>query len=105
MATHDIGRRTVAFFVLKSAVNFVAVAVVGTVMWLGLGPDVSVAVTLPPAALAVAAMAAVAGSSMRETSSERRAVARPYALVYDRSADGEPSSRTGSAHRPARAGE
>jgi predicted anti-sigma-YlaC factor YlaD len=59
MATHDIACRTVAFFVLSSAVNFVAVAVVGTVMWLGLGPDVSVALTLLPAALAVAAMAAV----------------------------------------------
>jgi uncharacterized membrane protein YdfJ with MMPL/SSD domain len=60
MATHEIARRTVAFFVLKSAVNFVAVAVVGTAMWLGVGPDVSVALTLLPAALAVAAMPAVA---------------------------------------------
>jgi hypothetical protein len=50
MTTQDIARRTVAFFFLKSAVNFVAVAVVGTAMWLGVGPDVSVALTLLPAA-------------------------------------------------------
>jgi hypothetical protein len=58
MATHDIARRTVAFFVLNSGVNFVAVAVVGTAMGLGVGPDAPL--TLLPAALAVAAMAAVA---------------------------------------------
>jgi uncharacterized membrane protein YbhN (UPF0104 family) len=61
MPAQDIARRTVAFFVLKSAVNFVAVAVVGTAMWLGVGPDVSAALTLLPAALAVAAIAAVPG--------------------------------------------
>src|SRR5215207_11447327 len=42
MPVQDIARRTVAFFVLKSAVNFVAVAVVGTAIWVGVGPDVSV---------------------------------------------------------------
>src|SRR5215207_6832601 len=30
---HDIARRTVAFFVVKSAVNFVAVVVIGVAMW------------------------------------------------------------------------
>jgi uncharacterized membrane protein YbhN (UPF0104 family) len=60
MPAQDIGRRTVAFFVLKSAVNFVAVAVVGLVMWLGVGPETSVALTLLPAALAVLAIGAVA---------------------------------------------
>src|SRR3954462_12212778 len=35
MPAQEIGRRTVAFFALKSAVNFVAVAVVGIAMWLG----------------------------------------------------------------------
>jgi len=59
MAAKDIARRTVAFFVLKSAVNFVAVAVVGIAMWLGVGPHVSPALTLLPAALAIAAIAAV----------------------------------------------
>ena len=38
MPAEDIARRTVAFFVLKSAANFVAVAVLGVVMWLGVGP-------------------------------------------------------------------
>jgi uncharacterized protein (TIRG00374 family) len=59
MPAQDIARRTVAFFVLKSTVNFVAVAVVGLAMWLGVGPDVSAALTLLPAALAAAAIAAV----------------------------------------------
>jgi uncharacterized membrane protein YbhN (UPF0104 family) len=59
MPAQDIARRTVAFFVLKSAVNFVAVAVVGLAMWLGVGPDVSAALTLLPAALAAGAIAAV----------------------------------------------
>lgn len=60
MPAQDIARRTVAFFVLKSAVNFVAVAVVGTAMWLGVGPHKSPALTLLPAVLAVVAMAVVA---------------------------------------------
>jgi hypothetical protein len=59
MPARDIARRTVAFFVLKSAVNFVAVAVVGIAMWLGVGPDVSPALTLLPSVLAIAAIAAV----------------------------------------------
>jgi uncharacterized membrane protein YbhN (UPF0104 family) len=60
MAVRDIARSTVAFFVLKSAVNFVAVAAVGIAMWLGVGPAVSPALTLLPAVLAMAAIAAVA---------------------------------------------
>jgi uncharacterized membrane protein YbhN (UPF0104 family) len=59
MPPADIARRTVAFFVLKSAANFVAVAVLGVVMWLGVGPDLSPLLTLLPAALAVVAIAAV----------------------------------------------
>jgi uncharacterized membrane protein YbhN (UPF0104 family) len=55
-----IARRTVAFFVLKSGVNFAAVAVIGTIMWLGVGPDRSWALTILPAALAVLAITAVA---------------------------------------------
>ena len=38
MPAEQIARRTVAFFVLKSGANFVAVAVLGVVMWLGVGP-------------------------------------------------------------------
>jgi uncharacterized membrane protein YbhN (UPF0104 family) len=60
MPADQIARRTVAFFVLKSAANFVAVAVLGIAMWLGVGPHKSVLLTLLPAALAVVAIAAVA---------------------------------------------
>jgi uncharacterized protein (TIRG00374 family) len=60
MPAEDIARRTVAFFVLKSGANFVAVAVIGTVMWLGVGPQISPLLTLVPAVLAVVAMTAVA---------------------------------------------
>jgi uncharacterized membrane protein YbhN (UPF0104 family) len=59
MPARDIARRTVAFFALKSAVNFVAVAAVGIAMWFGVGPDVSPALTLLPSVVAIAAIAAV----------------------------------------------
>ena len=60
MPAEQIARRTVAFFVLKSGANFVAVAVLGVVMWFGVGPERSVLLTLLPAVLAVLAMVAVA---------------------------------------------
>jgi uncharacterized protein (TIRG00374 family) len=60
MPALEIGRRTVAFFVLKSAVNFVAVAIVGTAMWLGVGPHTPAWLTLLPAVLATAAIVVVA---------------------------------------------
>jgi uncharacterized membrane protein YbhN (UPF0104 family) len=59
MPGEEIARRSVAFFVLKSAVNFVAVVVVGVLMWLGVGPHRSVLLTLVPAALAALALAVV----------------------------------------------
>jgi uncharacterized membrane protein YbhN (UPF0104 family) len=59
MPAQDIARHSVAFFVLKSAVNFVAVAAVGIAMWLGVGPHVSDGLTLVPAGLAVVALVAV----------------------------------------------
>ena len=59
MAVEEIARRSVAFFILKSSVNFVAVAVVGVVMFAGVGPDVSPLLTLLPAALAVLVLAAL----------------------------------------------
>jgi uncharacterized membrane protein YbhN (UPF0104 family) len=59
MPGDEIARRTVAFFVLKSMVNFVAVAVVGIAMWLGVGPNTSVLLTLLPAVLAIITLAAV----------------------------------------------
>jgi uncharacterized protein (TIRG00374 family) len=59
MAPEDIARRTVAFFVIKSGVNFVAVVVVGLVMWLGVGPDRSWLLTLLPAVLAALVLGAL----------------------------------------------
>jgi uncharacterized membrane protein YbhN (UPF0104 family) len=55
-----IARRSVAFFLIKSAVNFVAVAVLGTVMALGLvGPELSLWLTAFPAAVAMLVLGAV----------------------------------------------
>ena len=38
MPTDQVATRSVAFFLIKCAANFAAVAVVGIVMWLGVGP-------------------------------------------------------------------
>ena len=55
-----IARRSVAFFLIKSSVNFVAVAVLGTAMAIGLvGPELSLLLTALPAVLAVAVIALV----------------------------------------------
>jgi uncharacterized membrane protein YbhN (UPF0104 family) len=63
MPGERIARRSVAFFLIKSSVNFVAVAVLGTVMALGLaGPDLSLWLTAVPAvaaALAILVMVAI----------------------------------------------
>ena len=54
MPAPQIARRSVAFFLIKGAVNFVAVAVVGVVMAVGLvGPHKSPLLTALPAAAAV----------------------------------------------------
>jgi uncharacterized membrane protein YbhN (UPF0104 family) len=54
MPAKRIARRSVAFFLLKSAVNFAAVAVLGTLMAVGiLGPHFSLWLTALPAAGAV----------------------------------------------------
>jgi uncharacterized membrane protein YbhN (UPF0104 family) len=60
MAADRIARRSVAFFLIKSSVNFVAVAVIGTLMAIGLfGPPLSLALTALPAALAAIVIALV----------------------------------------------
>jgi uncharacterized membrane protein YbhN (UPF0104 family) len=60
MPADRIGRRSVAFFLIKSSVNFVAVAALGTAMAIGLvGPDRSLLLTALPAALSVAVIALV----------------------------------------------
>jgi uncharacterized protein (TIRG00374 family) len=60
MPAEKIARRTVAFFVIKSGANFAAVAVLGIVMWVGVGPHRSALLTLVPAVLAIVAILAVA---------------------------------------------
>ena len=60
MPAERIAHRSVAFFLIKSSVNFVAVAVLGTIMALGLvGPDLSLWLTALPAAGALLVLAAV----------------------------------------------
>jgi uncharacterized membrane protein YbhN (UPF0104 family) len=60
MPAERIASRSVAFFLIKSSVNFVAVAVLGTAMALSLvGPDLSPWLTAVPAAGAVLVIAAV----------------------------------------------
>jgi uncharacterized membrane protein YbhN (UPF0104 family) len=55
-----IARRSVAFFLIKSGVNFLAVAVLGTVMAVGLaGPELSLWLTAFPAAISALALGAV----------------------------------------------
>jgi uncharacterized membrane protein YbhN (UPF0104 family) len=60
MPADKIARRSVAFLLIKSSVNFVAVAVVGVAMALGAGPHRSLLLTLLPAAVAAGAIALVA---------------------------------------------
>jgi uncharacterized membrane protein YbhN (UPF0104 family) len=60
MGVRRIARRSVAFFLIKSGVNFLAVAVLGIVMAVGVGPDLSPALTILPAALSALLIAAVA---------------------------------------------
>jgi uncharacterized protein (TIRG00374 family) len=60
MPAERIASRSVAFFLIKSSVNFIAVAVLGTVMAVGLvGPDLSLWLTAVPAAGALFVIAAV----------------------------------------------
>lgn len=57
MPAERIARRSVAFFLIKSSVNFVAVAVIGVVMFLGVGPHFTPLLTALPAALAMLVVA------------------------------------------------
>jgi uncharacterized membrane protein YbhN (UPF0104 family) len=60
MPADRIARRSVAFFLIKSSVNFVAVAVLGAVMAVGLvGPELSPLLTALPAAMAIAVIGVV----------------------------------------------
>jgi uncharacterized membrane protein YbhN (UPF0104 family) len=81
----EIASRSVAFFLLKSGANFLAVAVVGVAMWLGVGPHRSPLLTLLPAALAAASIAAVVVVGRRLRSSGGR---RWHQRALDALADG-----------------
>jgi uncharacterized membrane protein YbhN (UPF0104 family) len=60
MGGKRIARRSVAFFLIKSGVNFLAVAVLGAALAVGLlGPDLSLWLTALPAALAALTIVAV----------------------------------------------
>jgi uncharacterized protein (TIRG00374 family) len=60
MPAERIARRSVAFFLIKSSVNFIAVAVLGTLLAVGLlGPDLSPWLTVVPAAGASLVIGAV----------------------------------------------
>jgi uncharacterized membrane protein YbhN (UPF0104 family) len=83
MPTDQVATRSVAFFLIKCAANFVAVAVVGIVLWLGLGaPSLSPALTILPAVLAVATMAGVTAlpALLSRARSDRRAARGARAL-------------------------
>jgi uncharacterized membrane protein YbhN (UPF0104 family) len=59
MPARKVARRSVAFFLIKSSVNFVAVAVLGGLMAFGIvGPHRSLLLTALPAALSVVTIAA-----------------------------------------------
>jgi uncharacterized protein (TIRG00374 family) len=61
MPADKVARRSVAFLLIKSSVNFVAVAIIGALMAIGLlGPHQSLWLTAFPAGLAAAAIALVA---------------------------------------------
>jgi uncharacterized membrane protein YbhN (UPF0104 family) len=84
MPADQIARRTVAFFLIKCAANFVAVAVVGIVLWLGVGPSLSPALTILPAVLAVATMGTVAAlPALLDRARSGRLVARGARALAD----------------------
>jgi len=55
-----IARRSIAFYLIKGAVNFVAVAVVGVAMFVGIGPHLNPLLTIVPAIIATGVIAFVA---------------------------------------------
>ncbi len=103
MSGDRIARRSVAFFLVKSGVNFLAVAVLGAAMALGLGPDLSLWLTAFPAAIATLAIVVIARvarlgpgpSPARDASPVRRAVAAAREAVTRGSGEAFLLVRTG----------
>jgi uncharacterized protein (TIRG00374 family) len=88
MPAEKVARRSVAFLLIKSSVNFVAVAVIGVLMFVGVGPHRSPLLTLLPAAVAAAVIALVAlvprfgpGSRDHDSKAGRAVAATRRALV------------------------
>jgi uncharacterized membrane protein YbhN (UPF0104 family) len=105
MGGERIARRSVAFFLIKSGVNFVAVALLGTALAVGLlGPELSLWLTALPAALATLAILAVAalprlGPGERpgpDASRPRRGLNATRRAVIDGSAEARKILRTGN---------
>lgn len=65
MATHVVAQRSIAFLLIKSSVNFVAVVVIGVAMALGVGPDRSPLLTVLPASLAAITLVGVPVAARR----------------------------------------
>jgi uncharacterized membrane protein YbhN (UPF0104 family) len=59
MPASVVARRSVAFLLVKSSVNFVAVAIIGVLMWLGVGPDLSPALTILGTAISIGVLVGV----------------------------------------------
>jgi uncharacterized membrane protein YbhN (UPF0104 family) len=77
MPVQVVAQRSVAFLLVKSSVNFAAVAVIGTLVWLGVGPELSPLLTILPAALAAATLVGVPlASSWLASAGARRAAGR-----------------------------
>jgi uncharacterized protein (TIRG00374 family) len=100
-----IARRSVAFFLIKSGVNFLAVAVLGTVMALGLvGPELSPWLTVLPAVMATLTIAAVAAiprlgpgrAADPEDSRLRRGLAATRRAIIDGTAEALQILRSGN---------
>ncbi len=84
MDAERIARRSVAFFIIKSSVNFIAVAVIGALLATSLvGPDLSLALTLLPAVLSIGLIALVAALRRIGRGTGTRAIAKARAAVVD----------------------
>jgi uncharacterized membrane protein YbhN (UPF0104 family) len=102
-----IARRSVAFFLIKSGVNFLAVAVIGAALAVGLlGPDLSLWLTAVPAAAATLVIGAVAllprlgpGAALGPDASRvRRGVRHARTAVIDGSGEAIKILRSGDFH-------
>jgi len=105
MDTDRIARRSVAFLLIKSSVNFVAVAILGLLAFAGLvGTDLPWTLTLLPALLSIAVIAAVlavprfgpgeepgddASRAQRLWSATRRAIITGTATAVERVGSGD----------------